>query len=100
MHLSAGTLVVLKTPMQIFVDLADIVRLMSAAHPPNERRWAKHDGQGVPDSPDEIERQIETDPTLIPRRPSALLVEPSVLDQAELEALLLDLGPAAGRSDE
>ena len=47
----------------------------------------------VPDSPDEIERQIETDPTLIPRRPSALLVEPSVLDQAELEALLLDLGP-------
>src|SRR5205823_4247383 len=58
-------------------------------------------GKDVPDSPssassiepDEIERQIENDPTLVPRRASVLLVEPSVLDQAELEALLLDLGP-------
>src|SRR4051812_44424698 len=50
-------------------------------------------GTDDPHSPDEIERQIEDDPTLIPRRPSVLLVEPSVLDRAELEALLLDLGP-------
>src|SRR5581483_5306577 len=41
----------------------------------------------------EVERQIERDESLVPRRPSALLVEPSVLERAELEALLLDLGP-------
>jgi hypothetical protein len=45
------------------------------------------------DSAEEIERQIEADPTLVPQAASALLVEPSVLDQAELEALLADLGP-------
>src|SRR3954464_2694425 len=50
---------------------------------------------GSPDriSPDEIKRQIEADPTLVPTRRSALLVEPAVLDPAELDALLADLGP-------
>src|SRR4051795_687492 len=40
-----------------------------------------------------IEMLVESDPSLVPHRPSTLLVEPSVLEQAELEALLLGLGP-------
>src|SRR4051812_25339392 len=47
----------------------------------------------VEETPEEIERQIEADSTLIPRAASALLVESSVLDRAELEALLADLAP-------
>src|SRR5438874_5750023 len=42
---------------------------------------------------EQIELLVESDPSLVPNRASALLVEPSVLDQAELEALLLGLGP-------
>src|SRR5437667_10133278 len=42
---------------------------------------------------EQIELLVESDPALVPNRASALLVEPSVLDQAELEALLLGLGP-------
>src|SRR5947207_9279478 len=42
---------------------------------------------------EQIELLVESDPSLVPNRPSRLLVEPSVLDPAELEALLLDLGP-------
>src|SRR4051794_40209076 len=45
------------------------------------------------DSTDELERQIEADASLVPQRASVLLVEPSVLERAELEALLADLGP-------
>src|SRR4051812_25057937 len=41
---------------------------------------------------DEIERLIETDLTLVPKRSSAMLVEPSVLDPQEVQALLADLG--------
>src|SRR5689334_2401158 len=40
---------------------------------------------------DEIERIVETDPSLVPTQPSAMLVEPSVLDPQEVRALLTDL---------
>ena len=42
---------------------------------------------------DELERAIEDDPSLAPGAPSALLVEPAVLDPLEVEALLSDLAP-------
>src|SRR3954452_8672082 len=41
---------------------------------------------------EDIERLVETDPSLVPTRPSAMLVEPSVLDQQEVQTLLADLG--------
>src|SRR5215208_2134711 len=37
------------------------------------------------------EHWVEHDPSLVPDRPSSLLVEPSVLDPAEVRALLSDL---------
>ena len=39
----------------------------------------------------DIERLVESDPSLVPSGPSALLVEPSVLDPEEVRALLTDL---------
>ena len=93
------------------LDSHYLVRVMSAKHTPNACVTDVFMGKDVPDSAgedspgetspektsaDEIERQIEADPTLVPRRQSMLLVEPSVLDRAEIEALLLDLGAAAG----
>src|SRR5437867_4348528 len=41
---------------------------------------------------EETERLVELDPSLVPTGPSALLVEPSVLDPEEVRALLADLG--------
>src|SRR4051812_13151817 len=38
------------------------------------------------------EQWVERDPSLVPSGPSSLLVEPSVLDPAEVQALLSDLG--------
>src|SRR5678816_4697518 len=38
-----------------------------------------------------VERLVENDPSLVPGGPSALLVEPSVLDPEEVRALLVDL---------
>jgi len=40
---------------------------------------------------EDIERLVETDPSLVPTRPTAMLVEPSVLDPQEVHALLADL---------
>src|SRR5690349_16202143 len=40
---------------------------------------------------EEVERQLEEDPTLVPLGPSPLLVEPSVLEPREVEALLAGL---------
>src|SRR5688572_5038991 len=40
---------------------------------------------------DEIERLVEADPALVPQERSALLVEPAVLDPAEVAALLSNL---------
>src|SRR5688500_13512311 len=44
------------------------------------------------ESPDAVERQLESDPALVPSGPSALLVEPSVLEPEEVAALLSGLG--------
>src|SRR5438093_1114136 len=38
-----------------------------------------------------VERLVESDPALVPHSPSTLLVEPSVLEPAEIAALLDDL---------
>src|SRR5215203_4799066 len=40
---------------------------------------------------EQVERLVEADPSLVPGGPSALLVEPSVLDPEEVRALLVDL---------
>src|SRR2546421_4680189 len=40
---------------------------------------------------EQVEQWVETDPSLVPVAPSSLLVEPSVLDPAEVRALLADL---------
>src|SRR4051812_18275764 len=40
---------------------------------------------------EQVERLVENDPSLVPAGPSALLVEPSVLDPEEVRALLVDL---------
>src|SRR5215203_3964332 len=40
---------------------------------------------------EQVERLVENDPSLVPGGPSALLVEPSVLDPEEVRALLIDL---------
>jgi hypothetical protein len=50
---------------------------------------------------DNLEELIENDPALVPAGPSALLVEPAVLDPREIDALLCDLGAllAAAASD-
>src|SRR5947208_7686019 len=63
---------------------------------PSEQPSAAREGEG--DRPQEhclreqVEQWVESDPSLVPDRPSALLVEPSVLDPAEVQALLADLG--------
>src|SRR4051812_36886228 len=44
-----------------------------------------------PDLREQVEQWVETDPSLVPDAPSTLLVEPSVLDPAEVRALLSDL---------
>src|SRR5688572_3352792 len=44
--------------------------------------------------PDPIEAAIENDPTLVPAGPSKLLVEPAVLDEQEVQALLCGLSQA------
>src|SRR5204862_5721906 len=50
-------------------------------------------GLGAPQcTRDEVEQLVELDLSLVPDRPSALLVEPSVLDPEEVRALLADLG--------
>src|SRR5688500_17303090 len=53
------------------------------------------------DDRDGIEHWVESDPALAPTGPSALLVEPSVLEPEEVTALLADLGDllAAAGSD-
>src|SRR3982751_3599166 len=54
-------------------------------------------GQSAEDRPQEhclreqVEQWVESDPSLVPDGPSSLLVEPSVLDPAEVQALLADL---------
>src|SRR4051794_24804183 len=58
---------------------------MDSPHSPQTRRGAVR-------AWDEVERSLEADESLVPTRPSALLVEPSVLDPLEVEALLADLG--------
>src|SRR5256885_17180278 len=51
-------------------------------------------------SREEVERLVEDDLSLVPAAPSALLVEPSVLDPEEVRALLADLGALlAGEKD-
>src|SRR5688500_16018344 len=40
---------------------------------------------------EQVERMVEHDPSLAPTGPSALLVEPAVLEPAEVRALLADL---------
>src|SRR3954471_8999017 len=55
-------------------------------------------GESAEDRPQEhclreqVEQWVERDPSLVPSGPSSLLVEPSVLDPAEVQALLSDLG--------
>src|SRR3954447_14534594 len=61
---------------------------------PDSSRELKRRKRRARDTTDPIEAIVESDPSLVPDRPSKLLVEPSVLDQAELEALLAGLGPA------
>src|SRR4051812_38589832 len=54
-------------------------------------------GESAVDRPQEhclreqVEQWVESDPSLVPDGPSSLLVEPSVLDPAEVQALLADL---------
>src|SRR2546423_5533656 len=62
---------------------------------PPEQAFPAQDG--AEDRPQEhclreqVEQWVESDPSLVPDGPSSLLVEPSVLDPAEVQALLADL---------
>src|SRR5437762_13359033 len=66
--------------------------MMDTDVPDSSPQIERRPGEAV-ETTEQIELLVESDPSLVPHRPSTLLVEPSVLDQAELEALLLGLGP-------
>src|SRR5437762_3719272 len=66
--------------------------MMDTDVPDSSPQIERRPGEAV-ETTEQIELLVESDPSLVPHRPSTLLVEPSVLDQAELEALLIGLGP-------
>src|SRR4051812_25170318 len=68
---------------------------------PRRSRRTTADAAALPlaESRDAVEALVEADESLVPRAPSALLVEPAVLEPAEVAALLADLEISLERAD-